>query len=56
MGYELACLYGMSAFDALHIAAAYEAQADEFVTLEKPEHAFSRIEDMKVISLYSKKP
>jgi predicted nucleic acid-binding protein len=32
----LACIYGLSAVDALHMASAIAGHADELVTFEKP--------------------
>jgi predicted nucleic acid-binding protein len=34
--YQLACIYGIAAMDAIHLAFAVEAKAEEFVTPEKP--------------------
>jgi predicted nucleic acid-binding protein len=40
-----ACQYGLSAIDALHLAAALEAGCDELVTTEKRERAFGRVRE-----------
>jgi len=42
---------GLSAVDALHVAAAKEAQADEFVTGEKPTRDLFRLSGLKLTSL-----
>ncbi len=34
--YQLACAYGIAAMDAIHLAFAVKAKADEFVTAERP--------------------
>jgi predicted nucleic acid-binding protein len=34
--YQLACDYGIAAMDAIHLAFAVEAEAEEFFTTEKP--------------------
>lgn len=49
---QVAPLYGLAACDALHIAAALLARADEFVTSEKPTKPFSRVRGIKVTSIY----
>jgi hypothetical protein len=49
----LACKYGLSGSDALHIAAAIRQKADEFFTAEKPGKAMFRVKEIKVVSLYS---
>jgi predicted nucleic acid-binding protein len=41
--YDYGCRYGLSALDALHIAAANVAEADEFVTTERPQGPLGRI-------------
>lgn len=41
--------YGLNGMDALHIAAAILAQADEFVTTERPTSPFSRVQTIKVV-------
>jgi hypothetical protein len=38
--------------DALHIAAAIEAKADELVTTEKSTKPMHRVTEVKVVSLY----
>jgi len=34
--YRLACAYGIAAMDSIHLAFAVEAEANKFVTAEKP--------------------
>jgi len=53
---ELACKYGLSGSDALHVAAAIRQKVDEFYTTEKPGKAMFRVKELKVISLYLKNP
>jgi predicted nucleic acid-binding protein len=48
---EEARLYGLSAVDALHIAAAKRAKCDEFVTTENPTKAIFAVADLLVTSL-----
>lgn len=43
--------HGLGAMDALHVAAAISAGADELVTTEKPGKPIHRVTDVKVISL-----
>lgn len=44
---------GLSAMDALHVAAAYLGQADELVTTERPEKPLFRTMLIKVKYLFS---
>ena len=44
--------HGLGGMDALHIAAAIEAEADELVTTEKPTKPMHRVTEVKVVSLY----
>jgi predicted nucleic acid-binding protein len=44
---------GLSAIDALHVAAAYLGQADELVTTERPEKPLFRTRLVKVKYLFS---
>ena len=44
--------HGLAAMDALHIAAASLAQADEFITAERPTSPFSRVQGMKITTIY----
>lgn len=49
--YDLACVYGLSGFDALHIASAIEAKASEFITVEKRTKPLYKIQELTVIHL-----
>lgn len=51
-----ACQYGLSAIDALHLAAALEASCDELVTTEKRERAFGRVAEagLRIVFLNDK--
>ena len=44
--------HGLGGMDALHVAAAIEAEADELVTTEKPTKPMHRVKEVKVVSLY----
>ena len=44
--------HGLGGMDALHVAAAIEAKADELVTTEKPTKPMHRVKEVKVVSLY----
>lgn len=46
--------YGLNGMDALHIAAALIAQADEFITSERPTSPLTRVRGIKVRSLRAK--
>lgn len=50
---NLACQYGLGPIDAIHYQTAIEANASEFITIEKPTKAFFQINNpsIKVISL-----
>ncbi len=50
-GYNIACKYGLSAMDALHIAAAISVGAEEFIITEKPTKPMYRVTGLKVVSL-----
>lgn len=53
---DLSSKYDMTPIDALHIAAAAIAGVDEFITLEKPTKPICRVQEVKVISIYSDSP
>jgi predicted nucleic acid-binding protein len=53
-GLKVGARYGLNALDALHVAAALLAGADEFVTAERPTSPLSRVQGMTVVSLLSK--
>lgn len=48
-----ACQLGLSAPDAIHLAAANFARVDEFVTLEKPTKPMYKSKLVKVVYLHS---
>ncbi len=50
--FELASTYGLAAMDALHIAAAQLAYADELVTTEQPSKPMFRIPSLRVLSIH----
>lgn len=50
---KLASNYQLSALDALHVAAAIEGQADEFVTLEKTTKPLCQIQEIRVTPIHS---
>jgi predicted nucleic acid-binding protein len=43
--------YGLSALDALHVAAALLSKAGEFITAERPTSPLSRVQGVRVISI-----
>jgi predicted nucleic acid-binding protein len=49
--YNTAARYGLNAMDALHIAAAIEVGAAEFITAERPTSPLFRVRGVKVVSL-----
>jgi predicted nucleic acid-binding protein len=49
--YSLAVRYGLASLDALHIAAALSAGAEEFVTTEKPGKPLYRVPGLTIVSL-----
>lgn len=52
--FNVASKFGLNAMDALHVAAAIEAGAEEFITAERPNSPLSRVRGVNVISLLSK--
>jgi len=48
--------YGVQAMDALHVAAAKSAEADELVTAEKPSRAIHRARSVKVVTIHPETP
>jgi hypothetical protein len=50
---EQARRFGMSAVDALHVAAAHLLGAHELVTTERPEKAIHRTDAVRVVYLYA---
>ncbi|BAY31363.1 hypothetical protein NIES2107_32220 [Nostoc carneum NIES-2107] len=49
--YQIACIYGLAAMDALHVAAALWLKADELITTEKPTKPMHRVTTIKIISI-----
>jgi len=49
--YEIGVTFGLSALDALHIAAAISAGAEEFVTTEKSGKPLYRVTNIRVRSI-----
>jgi len=50
---EIASTYDVHPLDALHASAAIQARVDEFITLEKPNKPFFRIDNLTIKSLLS---
>jgi len=50
---RLAQKYGLAAMDAVHISVALAAQADEFVSSEKPGKPMFRVKEIDTVSLRS---
>lgn len=50
--FQLGKQFGLNAMDALHISAAILAQADEFVTTERPNSPFQNVKGIKILSIY----
>ena len=46
-----ACLFGLSAMDALHVAAAVSVGAEELVTTEGPDRPIHRTGSVKIVSV-----
>ena len=51
--FDLAKRYGLSAADALHIAAAIRLGAEQFITSELPGKPLFRVKELAVVSLQS---
>lgn len=49
--HQLACIYGLAAMDALHVAAAIWLKADELITTEKPTKPMHRVKAIQIISI-----
>ena len=52
--FDLACQFGLNAVDALHVAAALRAKADELITAERPTSPLSRVRGVQITSIYSR--
>jgi predicted nucleic acid-binding protein len=50
--YREACAFGLAALDALHVAAAASAGADELVTTEKSNKPIHRTQSVKIVSIW----
>ncbi len=50
---SLACKYDLQPVDALHISTASNSGVEEFITLEKPGKPITRVQEVKVISIYN---
>jgi predicted nucleic acid-binding protein len=48
---ELASRYGLSALDALHVAAALATDSHEFVTTEQKNKPIHRVQEIAVVSI-----
>lgn len=49
--HEIASQYGLAAMDALHVAAALTAKAEEIITTEKSTKPMHRVAGIRIISL-----
>jgi predicted nucleic acid-binding protein len=45
--------FGLNMADALHIAAALDLAAEEFITAERPTSPFRNVKGIKIISIYT---
>lgn len=52
--YSVASDFGLTAVDALHIAAALSVEVDEFITAERSTSPLSRVRGVRILSIYSK--
>jgi hypothetical protein len=50
---SLACAYGLAAVDAIHVATAIEAGADEFVSGEKSGKPMFRVKEIRTVCLWT---
>ncbi len=50
--YQISCMYGLAALDALHVAAALWLKADELITTEKSTKPMHRVKTIQIISIY----
>ncbi len=53
MALKIAGKYGLAAMDAIHIAAAIEGKAEEFITTEKSGKPICRVTEISVTSLWA---
>jgi len=49
--YTEACKFGLNAVDALHVAAAISAGAEELITTEKPEKSIHHVDSINILSI-----
>jgi hypothetical protein len=49
--YEIGCRYGLSALDALHVAAALAVDAEELITTERRTKPMHRVSELRVVSI-----
>jgi len=49
--YTEACKFGLNAVDALHVAAAISAGAEELITTEKPEKYIHHVDSINILSI-----
>ena len=49
--YIEACKSGLNAMDALHVAAAISAGAEELITTEKPEKSIHPVDSINILSI-----
>jgi predicted nucleic acid-binding protein len=48
---QMAIRYGLSAIDAIHVAAAQTMAADELVTAERPTSPLFRVREFRIVSI-----
>jgi predicted nucleic acid-binding protein len=53
---DMAKVHGVAGMDSLHLAAAISANAEEFVTTEKPTKPMFRVTEIKLTSLHTELP
>lgn len=51
VAHEVAGQYGLAAMDALHVASALSAKAEEIITTEKSTKPMHRVSGIRVVSL-----
>lgn len=52
--YQDACMWGLAALDALHVAAAVSVGAEELITTEKPDKPICKVKSIKVVSIWER--
>jgi predicted nucleic acid-binding protein len=52
LAFDQATRFGLSALDALHVAAGMESNCEELVTTEKPGRPMHRVGMVQVVSIY----